>query len=176
MFAGVDVPESLVPDPAHMPDKARVHAALVKVLEDSLARMRSSQRISAEGVTHEDARAEGDKDMRATEASYVARGQAMRVEAIAGDLQRLVGAPLPKLKETDPVQGGALVLIADAADQALRRVLFVHPSGGGSELVVDGVHITVLGPQSPLGRALIGRFEGDTAALGGREWEILAVR
>jgi hypothetical protein len=63
-------------------DKSALHAKLVANLTLARDKLASAQKLSQEGVTHEDARSEGDKDMRATEASYVARGQAMRVEQL----------------------------------------------------------------------------------------------
>src|SRR5690349_18588003 len=93
-------------------DKAALYQSLVASLTETRDRLVAAQRLSVEGVTHEDARAEGDKDMRATEASYVARGQAMRVEALESDLARVVAMKVRKFKPDDPIALSALVLIA----------------------------------------------------------------
>ena len=61
-----------------LPDKMRVRAHLIAALERALAAMTHSAEQTRSGVVHEDSRAEGDKDMRSTEQSYIARGQAMR--------------------------------------------------------------------------------------------------
>lgn len=160
-----------------IPDKARVHRALRDALAATHAAMVASARDAAAGATHEDARAEGDKDMRATEASYVARGQAMRVEALADDLARVEAMRVAPLGPDDPVQGGALVQVAIEEDP---RWLYVCARGGGTVLDVDGVAVTVVGPATPMGRALVGRHEGDDFSVrlrgAAREGEILVVR
>src|SRR5687767_15729466 len=60
-------------------DKNLVLAALKARLEAELEKAHKRAKEAADGATHEENRAEGDKDMRATEASYVARGIAGRV-------------------------------------------------------------------------------------------------
>lgn len=160
-----------------LPDKARVHRALRDALAATHAAMVASAREAAAGATHEDARAEGDKDMRATEASYVARGQAMRAEALAEDLARVEAMRVAALGADDPVQGGALVQVAIDGGA---RWLYVCAWGGGTVLDVDGLAVTVVGPGTPMGRALVGRHEGDdfSVRLRGavRAGEILVVR
>lgn len=161
------------PPHAPLPDKRAVRDALVVAIRASLERTAHAARDAAEGATHEESRAEGDKDMRATEQSYVARGQAMRAEEIAEQLARLEASALRAYGEGDEIGPGALVrvLVDDAP-----RVFFVVPWGGGTELDVGGVAITVITPSSPVGRALVGRQRGDDFELAvrgaPREWVI----
>lgn len=152
------------------PDKKRLRELLGRELAAQRDRLAQAQRTSVEGVTHEDARSEGDKDMRATEASYVARGQAMRVEALEGDYGRVLSMPVRAFAEDAPVALGAVVTIHDAEE----RRLFVAPAGGGTVLTLDGASFHVVTPSSPLGRALIGRSAGDVVEVtrGGAEQEI----
>jgi transcription elongation GreA/GreB family factor len=55
-------------------------------------------------------------------------------------------------------------------------VFFVVPQGGGTELEVDRVRVTVVTPSSPVGAALIGRRAGEDFELPvrgvRREWVI----
>jgi transcription elongation GreA/GreB family factor len=159
------------------PDKAAVKEALRAVLARTLAAIASSAKDAAEGATHEENRSEGDKDMRATEQSYVARGQAMRAEELAEELQRLEGLPLRAFGEDDPIGPGALVRVSVEGEA---RTFFVVPWGGGTELDVDGTKVLVLTPGSPVGRALVGRRAGEELELMQRgklrEWVIEAVR
>lgn len=131
-----------------------LHAALASALEAVVEAARSAR----EGATHEESRAEGDKDMRSTEQSYLARGQAMRAEELAEQLQRFELTPLPAFGPGDPIRAGALVRLAIEDDE---RVVLIVAQGGGTALEVDGVGVTVVTPSSPLGRALLGRREGD---------------
>jgi transcription elongation GreA/GreB family factor len=151
-------------------DKAALHRGLVASLTETRDRLVAAQRLSQEGVTHEDARAEGDKDMRATEASYVARGQAMRVEALESDLARVVAMKVRKFKPEDPIALSAVVLIASDTD---KRVVFVAPAGGGVRLEDAQGVVHVVTPASPLGKALLGSRAGDyvTFAKGGASEE-----
>ena len=159
-----------------LPDKTEVRDALAAALERALATMAKAAAETREGATHESSRAEGDKDMRSTEHSYLARGQAMRVEDLAEQIQRLAAFALPELGRDDAIAAGALVRV-DIEDAA--RVMFVMPYGGGTVLEVGGVLVTVVTPASPVGQALLGKQVGDSFELklrgALREWVIEAV-
>src|SRR3954469_18602595 len=105
-----------------LPDKTAVRHALEAALERALETMANAARTTREGAIHEDSRAEGDKDMRSTEQSYLARGQAMRVEDIAEQLQRLRATTFAAFDTGAAVAIGALVLVE--VDDA-PRVFFV---------------------------------------------------
>lgn len=155
-----------------MSDKVALHAELVAALEAERERLVRAQKATAEGVTHEDARAEGDKDMRATEASYVARGQALRVEALDGEVAR-VRAHRPRgFGPDDAIELGALVTVEGRAG---RTVVYLAAGGAGTRLGP----VQVVTPASPLGRALIGARLGDAVEVvrggGPEELEIVAL-
>lgn len=141
-----------------LPDKLAVRRALEAALERSLETMANAARTTREGAIHEDSRAEGDKDMRSTEQSYLARGQAMRVEDIAEQLQRLRATTFSTFDADSAIAVGALVLV-ELEDEV--RAFFVLPYGGGVVLRVDGVELTVVTPSSPVGQALLGKRVGD---------------
>ncbi len=156
-----------------LPDKAAVHHALRTALRAALEAMADAARQTREGAVHEENRAEGDKDMRSTEQTYLARGQAMRAEELAEELARFEQMPVRAFDDDDAIAPGAVVrVLVDGAP----RVLFVVPQGGGTELAVGGVRVTVVTPSSPLGRALVGRSAGDELELvvrgATREYEI----
>lgn len=159
-----------------LPDKMAVRAHLIAALERALAAMTHSAEQTRSGVVHEDSRAEGDKDMRSTEQSYLARGQAMRAEELGEQAQRFATTPLVRFGHDDAIAPGALVQALVGKE---RRVFFLVLQGGGIELDVDGVKITVVTPASPVGRALLGLHVGDELELPGRggtrEWQIEAI-
>lgn len=161
-----------------MPDKSAVREALRASLASTLATLVHVAKDAAEGATHEDNRSEGDKDMRATEQSYIARGQAMRAEELADELARLEATPLRSFGEGDAIAPGALVRVS--IDEEDERVLFVVPWGGGTELRVGRAKVTVITPSSPVGQALVGRRQGEDFELAQRgavrEWVIEEVR
>ncbi len=157
-------------------DKAAVRDALLAAMKTALEMTARAAEDARKGATHEENRSEGDKDMRATEQSYLARGQAIRAEELAEQLQRLEVMALPSFSPSDPIGAGAIVRLTVDGEP---RVFFVVPFGGGTELVVSGEKVTVVTPISPVGQALVGRRAGEdfelTARGALREWVIESV-
>jgi len=153
-------------------DKSRVHAALVAALEKDRDTLVAAQRLTAEGVIHPDARSDGSKDMRATEASYIARGQAQRAEALETDLARVKAMKLRALSDEDTVALSALVTLLVGEDE--ERLVFIAPAGGGVRVALDDRTVHVVTPASPMGRAVLGRRVGDVVELdrGGKTTEL----
>lgn len=161
-------------------DKKTVWEALKSRLETELAKAQKRAREAAEGATHEENRAEGDKDMRATEASYVARGQAGRATEMEEALVRVSALELLSFKPGARIAISALI---ELEHENKRVHYFLVPAAGGERLQVGGVEVQTLTPQSPLGRALLGLSEGDEAELPARQpgerprvYEVLKVR
>lgn len=138
--------------------KKRLVAAVVESLEATRKMMADAAAESISGATHPESRAEDPKDMRSTEVSYLARGQAMRVEELDEQITRLRYFDSSLFGKADPVAAGALVELEDDDDARLYLVL---PYGGGTEVEHDGRSVTVVTGTSPLGRSLLGRVVGD---------------
>ncbi len=161
-------------------DKHAVLAALKQKLEADLQKAHKRAKDAADGATHEENRAEGDKDMRATEASYVARGQAGRVSEMEEALARISALELLGFGEGSRIAMSALVEV-EHRDKRLHY--FLVPAAGGERVELAGVEVQTLTTQSPLGRALLGLSEGEEAELpartpaeGPRVYEIISVR
>jgi transcription elongation GreA/GreB family factor len=161
-------------------DKRALLETLKERLESELAKAQKRAKDAAEGATHEENRAEGDKDMRATEASYVARGQAGRASEMQEALARVSTLELLKFEP------GARIAISALVELDLdgkRLTYFLVPAAGGEKLLHRGVEVQTLTTQSPLGRALLGLHEGDDCELPPRQrgepprvYEVLKVR
>ncbi len=151
-----------------MIDKRALVAEVRALLCEKAESMRASVAATREAATHEEARPENDKDTRGLEASYLARGQAMRVEELEEAVHRLRFLDLRAYREDDPIGLGALVTLA--VDEA-RVVYFLVPAGGGTKVTVDGVDVQLVTPAAPLGRALVDKLVGDDFVLrvAGRE-------
>jgi transcription elongation GreA/GreB family factor len=137
-----------------LPSKAQVIEALHLAAANALAMAERAQAIARDEATSPDSKAEGKYDTRATEASYLARGQAERVvelRALVGWLRRLD----PTLR-SETVSLGALVGIGGDRSE----VLFVSRVGG-AQVEVDGVEVKTISLAAPLGRAMLGLEEGD---------------
>lgn len=154
-------------------DKRELIAQVAAALERERETLLAAHRASAAGATHEENRAEGDKDMRATEASYLARGQALRVAELGEELLRLSAVELRPFASDEPVAQAALVTLG-AASGTLR--VFLLPAGAGTRVRGGEVEARVVTPASPLGSALIGARAGDVVEVerGGQllEYEI----
>jgi len=106
-------------------------------------------------ATHEEAKPENDKDTRALEQSYLARGQALRVRELEVGAGEVAAMPMRAFRAEDPVALGALVF---ATEDGTELKMFIAPHGGG-HMVAGGVQVVT--PKSPLGRALVGKCSGD---------------
>ncbi len=148
--------------------------ALVRKLREELAReiaaMKDAQRLAREAATHEEAKPENDKDTRALEASYLARGQAERVR----DMERADNAlEFLVVRACEKVTLGAIV---ELDHEGARSVYFLAPVGGAIRAVVEGVTVQVVTPEAPMGRALVGKEAGDVVDVRGKEYEIVLVQ
>jgi hypothetical protein len=138
--------------------KRALRAALLAAVRDELHAAEAAHRATVAGATHEEAKPENDKDTRALEQSYLARGQAERVDELARGLTEVERMPLRVFGEADPIALGALAFATEDEADA-RRAFFVAPHGGGTAL--EGGAVQVVTPRSPLGRALLGKRAGD---------------
>jgi transcription elongation GreA/GreB family factor len=147
---------------APAPSKAALRAEFVRALTVDLAARERSHRAAKEAATHEEAKPENDKDTRAVELSYLARGEAIRIEELRSALARVKAMPVRPFDSDEPVGLGALVATEEAG------WIWVAPHGGGTRLA--GGTVQVVTPRSPLGQALIGKRRGDSCevALTGR--------
>ena len=135
-------------------------------MEGEIATMRKAAYDAAEAATHAEAKPENDKDTRALEASYLAAGQAERVRELETALKLLLQMELKDVSSTTPICASAVVTLED--DDGGRTTFFMSPHGGGLKLDLDGASVQVVTPQSPLGKALLGRLHGDVIELRGK--------
>lgn len=151
-------------------DKRALVADLRAALARDIEAMRAAQRETQRAATHEEARPENDKDTRALEQSYLARGQAERVR----EMERADNAlEFLALRACEEVALGAVV---ELEQDGRRTVVLLAPAGGALRATVDGVSVQVVTPEAPMGRALVGRRAGDVVEVRGKEYEVLAVQ
>tara|TARA_B100000530_G_scaffold246956_2_gene161922 strand:- start:381 stop:875 length:495 start_codon:yes stop_codon:yes gene_type:complete len=138
-------------------DKAKVVAALLAQVRAELDGMEAVAEAARDEATSSETKAEGKYDTRATEASYLARGQAWRVLALRKQVAWLSSeAPLRALSEP-MVQVGSLVTVEGPRTD----LLFVAPIGGG-RVDVEGQTVLVISPSAPLGEAMVELEVDDT--------------
>ncbi|MSU46943.1 MAG: transcription elongation factor GreAB [Lacunisphaera sp.] len=122
-------------------------------------------------ATNEENKAEDKYDTRGLEASYLAHGQSKAAEQAAQAVAQFQKLPIRDLSAGEPISLGALVVLEGQSQSHY----FIGPRAGGTEIRIDGRTVMVITPQSPLGRQLMGRKQGDTLQLdlGGQRNEFL---
>lgn len=155
--------------------KAKLKEELLAHLQADLQAVERAHRATQEGATHEEARPENDKDTRALEQSYLARGQASRVLELRAQIAEVAQLALREF-EGAPAALGALVTVED--EDGATQDLFLASAGGGARLGEGAVQVVT--PQSPLGRAILGRREGEETSFlvrgKAREMRVVRVR
>jgi transcription elongation GreA/GreB family factor len=146
-----------------LPEKQRVLDAVLEKLATDLQHATHTAEATRKDATHAEAKPENDKDTRALEQSYLARGQALRAEQLVEERETLRFLNVTPLGPDAAISAGALVELED--DEGGKRVLFMLPHAGGTEVSVDGVSVLVVTAASPLGAALLGRGRGDDVTL-----------
>lgn len=140
--------------------KKDVHQRLIEKLASELESISAAAKNTISTATNEAHRSESKYDTFSLESSYLARGQAKRVEELAYALDRLRSLPQKELGGASPIQHGALVRL-ESGDVA-KRTLFFCPGGGGEQVTVEGEEVSIVTAQSPLGKAMLGKAAGAT--------------
>lgn len=136
--------------------KKALQAELLAALGHTLSTLEMAYAAAREGATHEEAKPENDKDTRALEQSYLARGQALRIETLRSGIAAVESM---SLTDTEVGRVGSLIQ-AEEDEEAV--TFFVAPEGGGTKLTGN---VQVVTPAAPLGRALLGKRAGDEVEL-----------
>jgi transcription elongation GreA/GreB family factor len=145
-------------------DKKFLLEQLIEQLRASArAALRASEVASAE-VTDGATPAEKREDARAAlEYGNLAGAQTRRAKRALAEIDLLTGFRPGPQKPGAPIAIGALVEVEDA-ETAVGRTFFLAPVGAGITLTGpdgDGI-LSVVTPQSPIGRAVLGRRNGET--------------
>jgi transcription elongation GreA/GreB family factor len=136
--------------------KEALKSELIQLLQATLTMLQNAHAAAIEGATHEEAKPEDDKDTRGLEQSYLARGQAQRIETLQRGLAAVLVMNLEPLKS---VSVGAVVELEDEHGHA--SAFWLAPEGAGLKLNSKSVQVLTI--HSPLGQALIGKSTGDEA-------------
>lgn len=144
-------------------NKTDLLARIIERLGVDLDVAQRAAQTAYEAATAEENIAENKYDTLGLEASYLATGQARRMEEIR---QARLAYQQLTLRDYDPeagVQLSNLVLLADEQDRQQR--VFLGPEAAGLKIGEGQALITVITPRSPLGQSLMGKLEGDEVVL-----------
>ncbi|WP_045480485.1 GreA/GreB family elongation factor [Vibrio owensii] len=131
---------------------------IIQQLEDKLQVAHASTQRAIDAATDEETVPEHKYDTLALEASYLAHGQAMRVQESEEELRQYRTLVLRDFVDAR-IAVGAYVELVDEND--VEKAFFIGPCSGGLTVEWQGKEVFVLTPKSPLGRALMGKEEGE---------------
>mgnify|MGYP003337708047 CR=1 FL=1 len=159
-------------------DKSLLPQQVLERLAQDLLQAEQAARVAHETATHEENIAENKYDTLGLEAAYLATGQARRAEAIRQAMAHWRQFQPRAYDASQGIQLGALVCLVDAGDK--QQQLFLGPAGGSMQLLCGSQTVQVISSEAPLGRALLGKCEGDEVSIqvasGRQQFEVLWVR
>lgn len=144
-------------------DKFSLQQQVLERLAEDLLQVEQAARVAHETATHEENVAENRYDTLGLEAAYLATGQARRAEAIRqaiADWRQFRPRPYDASKG---IQLGALVCLVDSEDR--QQQLFLGPDGGSMKLFSGAQLVQVISGETPLGKAMLGKCEGDEVSI-----------
>lgn len=137
---------------------------IIAVLAAQMDAYTRAARDAYAAATDPGSRAENKYDTRSLEASYLARGQAIRVAETEESLSAYRSMRCRSFGEDEPAALGALVQLSGPEGISY---YFLGPSAGGTEVMHDGSEVLVITPSSPLGQLLVGKKKGQEISLPG---------
>lgn len=140
-------------------NKQQVLDRIIDKLETDLDIAIRAAQTAYETATHEENIAENKYDTLGLEASYLAAGQARRVEEIRHSLTQYRQLSAKPFNQGRGIQSGDLIVLH--ADSGVEQWLFLGPDAAGLKISLDDRQVTVITPRAPLGQNLLGKSEGD---------------
>ncbi len=156
-------------------DKKQILALIIARLQADIAVAEQAVAVARDTATHKDCLGSSKYETMGTEASYLAQGQGIRLleleRALAYFKQlRLTAEP------SSTVTLSSLVTLAD--EEGNTQLLWLAADAGGLKIKYGERQVTVISPQSPLGRAMMGKTAGDDFELNisgnRRSYEVLS--
>lgn len=144
-------------------DKLLLQQQVLEHLAQDLLHTEQAAQAAHATATHEENIAENKYDTLGLEAAYLATGQARRAEAIRQALSHWRQFRPRPYDAGKGIQLGALVSLVDADGQP--QHVFLGPEGGSMKLHCGDQLVQVISSEAPLGRALLGKCEGDEVAV-----------
>lgn len=136
-----------------------IDAVLQELRREFEQRRQAAKNTRASGNDPE-SKAEDKYDTRSTEENYLADGLAKQAAAAGEAAMALEKMPLREFGKEEPADLGALLQV-DFGEEDREWFLLV-PAGGGMEVQAEGLAVTLLNPESPLGQVLMGSRMGET--------------
>ncbi len=137
-------------------NKSELRQIILEQLESRLRIAQSATQRAIDAATDEETVPEHKYDTLALEASYLAHGQAVRVQECEDDIQcyrNLV------LRDSERITVSSYVVVIDEHDQY--KHFFMGPRVGGLSFTWNENEIAIVTANAPFGQALMGKEVGD---------------
>lgn len=154
-------------------NKAHLLQLVLERLRASLAQAEQAALTAYETATHEENIAENKYDTLGLEASYLAAGQARRVEEIRQTLSAWQQLQVRPFDAERGVQLTSLIWLVD--ERGTQQCLFLGPAGAGVKVNLDGQEVLVITPHAPIAQRLRGCNSGDEVQVGNQVFAVLKV-
>ncbi len=143
-------------------DKKVIVQKIIATLQEQLDAYTRAAHDAHAAATDPGSKAENKYDTRSLEASYLARGQALRVAEAEQSLRDFSAPALLNDHSAKPASLGSLLMLESQQEQSL---YFIGPSAGGTEVESEGQQVLVITPSSPMGQQLLGKKLGEQFSL-----------
>ncbi len=138
-------------------DKQKVLTLIIAQLQADIAIAAQAVEVARDTATHKDCLGSSKYETMGTEASYLAQGQGIRLLELERALAYFKQLTLEQPSTTIVLSS----LIALTDEQGKQQYLWLAADAGGLKVQLDFQTITVITPQAPLGRVLLGKTEGE---------------
>jgi transcription elongation GreA/GreB family factor len=157
-------------------DKKHLIASIVDKLSVEMELIAKAAMSAHDEATHPNEKQENQFDTPGLETSVLAEGQVKVAAELREAADAFRGLEVREFAPDEAITLGALVQVEVRGEPGY---FVLGPKAGGIEVVFDGNKVTVLSPQSPLGRKLMGRRAGETIPAdpvpGARPLKVLSV-
>ena len=132
---------------------------IIKALQQELNQAVNAANEAHAAAVDDQSVAETQYDTLAIEASYLAEGQSRRVQTLKAAINTYRQLTLKAFTENNAITLTALVQLAK--DNQTQHWFFIGPAAGGFRFKIAEQHITVITEQSPMGSALLDKYQDD---------------
>ncbi|PAJ72745.1 hypothetical protein CJF42_19525 [Pseudoalteromonas sp. NBT06-2] len=145
-------------------DKLQLISKIIKHLEKELKNAILAANNARDAAVNDESVAETQYDTIAIEAGYLAQGQSKRVDEFetaikAFHILKTQKHVIDEFETDTPINVGHLVQLEK--DQAKTHWFFIAAFAGGFVTQLEQHKITVITPKSPIGQALVGKYQDD---------------
>lgn len=137
--------------------KTQLRDQVINQLEIDLAGLKKAAAETRSVSSGDENKQESKYDTRSIEASYLAEAQADQAKQIEEAIFKLNNLLLSE--EPDTAILGSIVILSDEED--VDHQFFILPAGGGIILEYEGIPLTVITPESPIGDTILNKSIAD---------------